>query len=377
MKEGEAKTILLIARCLVFGGLAACLPALCQQPQSRSDQPEKPGHCVNNSLASDCNLDQTNLKGPVHTVEIWMDRDTQPIFHSGHGIQEYSPEGLLIESGSIDQGRTSWNKKYIYDSEGHRIEIGTDDEAGVPRVPTHTTEKRTYDTNGRLLSEDSSTDTGSSVFHEEWTYSAAGLLITDESTYVSHSGGGTQHSYQHTAYRYDADGRLIEQKEEDRLGQIGKDLRYEYPAPGRKRTLDFSTYCRADNVPPTEPSVTIDDTYDTAGRLLDEAVTAPGHLDGCGPPPPPPQTQYMYDGEGRLIGQLTRGPAGQLISRETMTYDSHGNRTKSTTEELSTREPKQNVSTSEYVYDSHGNWTRFTEHSATYRATTYRVLTYY
>ena len=376
MARSQASFVWIIARCLVSCGLAVGLSALCQQPLSRSDQPEQPGRCINNLLTSDCNLAQTDLVGPVHTVEIWMDRDSPPVFHSGHEIREYSPGGLLIEGGSVEEGRIVWRTKYVYDAEGHRIETDSVDEAGVPRAPRHTTEMRVYDTNGRLLSRDSRDDTSSMVFHDEWSYSTAGLLITADSTSLLHVDPSAQHyGDEHTDYRYDADGRLIEMKAMNSRGFISGDLRYEYPAPGEKRTLNFTSWCQADDVPPSKPKVTIDDRYDAAGHLLNEVVTAANYPSGCKTPLEFGRTQYVYDSAGRVVQQSHYSPAGRLISRATMAYDSHGNRaTMSATEESPNRKPTQSVSRSEYIYDSHGNWTRLTEGSS---GTRYRVLTYY
>jgi YD repeat-containing protein len=349
-----------------------------QQAPARWDQPEPPGSCHNNLYGDDCNLAQTNLSGPVHTVEFWMDRDLPQPLHMSHETRTFFQDGLLIDRVSHDpDGRLLYEQKYSYDAQGRRTAI----EMSGPADVDNSTETRTYDAQGRVIALEVRRSRGN-AFLERWTYNAAGLPLTAD----------IPTSRDHTEYQYDDSGRLV--AEWKRTGPASNpklpDLRFSYGPSGSRRVSNFddNSYCRKPDALASLPNFTTDETRDASGHLLKTVVTyTEASKDGCfrPPDPAPGRTEYEYDASGRETSQRHFDAEGKLVSRSVKTYDSHGNLTSiATFDELAKPRSKQtSAATMSYTYDSHGNWTlktsRFVDgqNRVTLSETTHRVITYF
>jgi YD repeat-containing protein len=154
-------------------------------------------------------------------------------------------------------------------------------------------------------------------------------------------------------YTYDTQGRLIE--EAARSWRV----EYEYPAVNVVRELYFeegpNPFIPRDlDAPDSVPTKITETTNDADDRPVKIVTTMPGaDINGWGCDcRMPGVVTFRYDEQGHVLDRTERSPDGALESEDVYVYDANGNVLSGTGKMRN----GENTEKYRYVYDAHGNW---------------------
>jgi hypothetical protein len=311
--------------------------------------------------ASACN----NLRGSVHTVELWSSfPDDQK-----RALLTYSEEGILIERKDWKNGVLKSRSRYEKTDKGSTfVEDNLDDQGHSYEDVTSLNER------GNVTSRTSRRDGGPFTVNEQFEYEFNSVGQEVPVQVCSMDGKNCVHKES----KYDDQGRLTFYRQiELPSARVMSHTEFEYPSTNRKRTLDFTDECRDSSAPSSLPTYITETIYDGAGRVVEETTTAPGFakaangLTCLSDPDNSPHPGHMvirYDAHGHLVDESneTDGARGTTHARSSYRYDKLGNeisehtiKTEPSCGRAECRETDTTDTRHEFVfeYDQFGNWT--------------------